>query len=118
MEGTALYLLLILKNTLAAELSQLHQFIHFSLPVKLPMALMKNKLVQQGQVAFISVLCLSLVHTVSFLNPLREGGSTSQSEVDLEKQKNEIGLLFKSLKGLKRGLYLCSTQENQVLSYH
>lgn len=117
MEGTALYLLLILKNTLAAELSQLHQFIHFSLPVKLSMALMKNN-VQQGQVAFISVLCLSLVHTVSFLNPLREGGSTSQSEVDLEKQKNEIGFLFKSLKGLKRGLYLCSTQENQVLSYH
>lgn len=104
MEGTVLYLLLILKNMLAAELSQLHQFIHFSLPVKLSVALMKNKLVQQGQVAFIRVLCLSLVQTVSFVNPLSEGGSTSQSEVDLEKQKNEVGFLFKSMKGLKRGL--------------
>lgn len=90
-----LYLLLLLK-LLAAELPQLQQFIHFFLSVKSPTVLMQSKHVQQGWVAFTSLSHVPRVHAVLFFNPLRGGGSASQSEVDLEKQKNEGGFLSKS----------------------
>ena len=96
MGGAVLYLLLILKIVLAAELPQLHQFVHFFPSVKSPTILMQNKHVQQGWLPFTSLSRVPRVHTVLFFNPLREGGSASQSEIDSEKQRNEGGFLSKS----------------------
>lgn len=50
--------------------------------------------------------CSQAAHTVLFFNPLREGGSVSHSEVDLEKQKNEGAFLSKS--HIQKGNYSCA----------
>lgn len=81
-----LFLLLILKSMLAPELPQFHQFVHFFPSVKSPTVLMQNEHVQQRWVAFMRSSRVPRVHAVLFFNPLREGGSDSQSEIDLEKQ--------------------------------